>query len=124
MRTEDILHSQESIVSKMLWRSSSQNVLSTSCKPEDNVYAYLTVKLTLLRLSDVSVDAFVKEHNIDCEWTPRPTYDICLSEEFKAYSNIAYDNVLKRGGAKEVAIHVENASSVSLYFLLAFATIH
>ncbi|KAJ9101219.1 hypothetical protein QFC21_003438 [Naganishia friedmannii] len=59
------------------------------------------------------VDAFVKKHNVECEWTPRPTYDVCLSEEFKAYSNIAYDNVLKRGGAKEVAVHVEEASSAT-----------
>jgi hypothetical protein len=69
--------------------------------------------LTSLKLSVGSVDTFVKKHNIDCEWTPRPTYDVCLSEEFKAYSNIAYDNVLKRGGAKEVAVHMEEASSVS-----------
>jgi hypothetical protein len=45
------------------------------------------------------------EHGVDCEWTPRPTFDVCLSEEFTAYSNIAYDNVMKRGGAKEVTLH-------------------
>lgn len=61
------------------------------------------------------VDAFVKVHGIDCEWTPRPTFDVCLSDEFTAYSNIAYDDVVKRGGAKEVKVHsADDAPVVSI----------
>lgn len=62
----------------------------------------------------IRVDSFVKEHDIDCEWTPRPTFDVCLSDEFTAYSNTAYDNVIKRGGATEVKLHIgDDAPTVS-----------
>ncbi|KAJ9110658.1 hypothetical protein QFC19_001487 [Naganishia cerealis] len=100
-----------SIASKTLWRFFSQNVLSTSCKRKIIACIAPVWKLISLRLLAFRVDAFVKEHNVECEWTTRQTLDVCLSEEFKAYSNIAYDNVLKRGGAKEVTVHSEEAAS-------------
>lgn len=72
-----------------------------------------------------SVDAFVKEHGIECEWTPRPTYDVCLSNEFKAYSDIAYDNVVKRGGAQDVNVHTGDAApAVSTSSLLLLDSSH
>lgn len=50
----------------------------------------LTVRLHRVR-------AFVKEHNIDCEFTVRPTLDLCLSEEFVGYAKKAFEDA-RAGG--------------------------
>lgn len=49
-------------------------------------------------MADTSVDAFVKKHGIDCEWTPRTTYDIFLSPEFAEHSRVAVDAYRDAGG--------------------------
>jgi hypothetical protein len=47
------------------------------------------------------VDAFVENNKIECEWTPRKTYDACLSDEFKAYEADALAGLRSAGGEPE-----------------------
>ncbi|WWC85870.1 uncharacterized protein L201_000737 [Kwoniella dendrophila CBS 6074] len=48
------------------------------------------------------VDEFIKKTNIDCEWTPRDTYDISLSESFRDYASNALKTLLESGGKPQV----------------------
>lgn len=46
----------------------------------------------------IRVDEFVTKHKIDCEWTPRPTYDVCMTGEFLQYEAKALETLLEAGG--------------------------
>ncbi|WRT63779.1 uncharacterized protein IL334_000704 [Kwoniella shivajii] len=48
------------------------------------------------------VDEFIKKTGINCEWTPRDTYDVSLSESFKDYAVDALRNLRECGGKPEV----------------------
>lgn len=51
-----------------------------------------------------SVDQYIKSRQVECEWTPRKTYDACMSDEFVAYSAKALDGVRKAGSAEVVEV--------------------
>jgi hypothetical protein len=60
------------------------------------------------------VDAYIKEHIVECEWTPRKTFDACLTDEFSEYSAKALDGVRKSGSTVEVEVlSGERAKEVS-----------
>jgi glycine/D-amino acid oxidase-like deaminating enzyme len=60
------------------------------------------------------VDAYIKEHNVECEWTPRKTFDACLTHDFSEYSAKALDGVRKSGSTVEVKVlSGERAKDVS-----------
>ena len=44
------------------------------------------------------VDAFVKEHGVQCDFHPTTTFDVCLTEEFAKYEKEAYDAFVQAGG--------------------------
>ncbi|KAK4688190.1 hypothetical protein P7C73_g1922, partial [Tremellales sp. Uapishka_1] len=44
------------------------------------------------------LDEFIRQHNIDCEWNLRDTYDVCLTDEFKDYSANALREMRAAGG--------------------------
>lgn len=48
------------------------------------------------------VAAFVDEHEIDCEFTPCDTFDVCLSDNFTSYASTALEAVKAMGGAGDV----------------------
>ena len=50
------------------------------------------------------VDAYIKEHRVECEWTPRKTYDACLTDEFSDYSAKALAGVREVGSTEEVEV--------------------
>lgn len=54
-------------------------------------------------LKKCRVDAFVKKHSVECEWTPRDTYDVCLTQEFDAYETDALNNLRAAGGTPDIA---------------------
>ena len=70
------------------------------------------------------VDAFVKNNKIDCEWTPRTTYDACLSEEFKAYESEALAGLRAAGGEPEgfAELDAVQANEASLFCYSPFVT--
>jgi hypothetical protein len=41
---------------------------------------------------------------VECEWTPRKTFDACLTEEFSQYSATALAGVREAGSAEEVEV--------------------
>ena len=64
------------------------------------------------------MDKFVKSHGVECEWTPRDTYDVCLSQEFKAYEDDALRNMRAAGGNPEIEVmDEESAKNVSSSFM-------
>ncbi|WVQ62711.1 uncharacterized protein L199_000859 [Kwoniella botswanensis] len=48
------------------------------------------------------VNEFIQKTGIDCEWTPRDTYDVSLSEDFRDYASKALRDLLECGGKPEV----------------------
>ncbi|OCF32027.1 hypothetical protein I316_06413 [Kwoniella heveanensis BCC8398] len=48
--------------------------------------------ITFKKVSD-----FIAEHNVDCDWTPRTTVDLCLSEDFVQYARQAYEDAKAAG---------------------------
>jgi hypothetical protein len=64
----------------------------------------------------ISVDAYIKSHDVSCEWTPRRTHDCCLTEEFATFSQTALDAIRKAGGEQPVDVSSgKEAASVSSY---------
>ena len=62
------------------------------------------------------VNAYIKEHQVECEWTPRKTFDACLTDDFSEYSAKALDGVRKSGSKAEVEVLTgEKAKAVSPY---------
>jgi hypothetical protein len=41
---------------------------------------------------------------VECEWTPRKTFDACLTEEFSQYSATALAGVREAGSPEEVEV--------------------
>lgn len=69
------------------------------------VYGEERIETTRAALTAVSrVDAFVKEYDVDCEWTVRPTLDVCLTHEFANYASKAYED------SKAAGIDVDHVS--------------
>ncbi|WWC58190.1 uncharacterized protein I303_100726 [Kwoniella dejecticola CBS 10117] len=54
------------------------------------------------RVTFEKVNEFIEKTKIDCEWTPRDTYDVSLSEDFKEYASKALKDLLDAGGQPEV----------------------
>ena len=50
------------------------------------------------------VDAYIKDHQVECEWTPRKTFDACLTDEFSDYSAKALAGVREAGSTEEVEV--------------------
>jgi hypothetical protein len=46
----------------------------------------------------------VNEHSVECEWTPRETYDVCLSEEFEKYESTSLANMRAAGGQPDIEV--------------------
>lgn len=44
------------------------------------------------------IDEFVKEHNVDCDFNPATTYDVCLTPEFAEFNARSYREYEKAGG--------------------------
>jgi hypothetical protein len=62
------------------------------------------------------VDAYIKEHKVECEWTPRKTFDACLTEEFSEYSAKALAGVREAGSTEEVEVlSGQEAKSVGVF---------
>lgn len=62
----------------------------------------------------------MKANNIECEWTPRETYDVCLSDEFKAYSETALRDLRSVGGNPPLTeLSADKAQNVRPHFMLA-----
>lgn len=47
------------------------------------------------------MDDFVTKHGIECEWSPRPTYDVCMTDEFLQYEATALKGLRQAGGEPE-----------------------
>lgn len=52
----------------------------------------------------IRVDAYIREHDVSCEWTPRRTHDCCLTEEFADFEAKALDGIRKAGGKQVVDV--------------------
>ncbi|OCF36345.1 hypothetical protein I316_02220 [Kwoniella heveanensis BCC8398] len=48
------------------------------------------------------VNTFVEKTGIECEWTPRDTYDVSLSSDFRDYASKALKDLRDNGGTPEV----------------------
>lgn len=44
------------------------------------------------------VDEFVKKHNVQCDFNPTTTFDVCLTPEFAAYEADSFEAFQKAGG--------------------------
>jgi glycine/D-amino acid oxidase-like deaminating enzyme len=81
------------------------------CESESEVLKRLAVRLFP---ADVSVDEYIKSHDVSCEWTPRRTHDACMTEEFARFSQTALDEIKKAGGDPAVDVKTgKEAASVS-----------
>lgn len=45
------------------------------------------------------VNEYIRSNEVACEWTPRPTVDVALSDDFVAYSDGALDGIKATGYA-------------------------
>ncbi|KPI36975.1 uncharacterized protein AB675_6040 [Cyphellophora attinorum] len=44
------------------------------------------------------IDAFVKQHEVPCDFHPTTTFDVCLTEEFAKYEKDSFDAYVRAGG--------------------------
>lgn len=63
--------------------------------------------------ADGSADGFIRKHKIACEWQRRETYDVCLTEEFAAYSHEANAAFAAAGGSPPAALGTEAAQKAA-----------
>ncbi|EJT47860.1 hypothetical protein A1Q1_03237 [Trichosporon asahii var. asahii CBS 2479] len=59
------------------------------------------------------VDRFIHKHKIECEWQKRETYDVCLTEDFAAYSQQANDAFAQAGGHPPAPLGREGAQKAA-----------